>query len=272
MAVLSINELTTYRWTFEEDVQNYVAAGVPAIGVWRQKLSDYGDEKGIELISESGLQVSSLLWAGGFTGSDGRSYRESIQDAREAIRLASALKAGCLVIYSGGRGGHTHNHARRLLRGALDELLPVSADAGVTLAIEPMHTACASEWTFIQDLDEALQLLGAYGSERLKIAFDTYHHAHDMAVVSRLSEVVSQIALVQLGDARQPPVGEQNRCRLGDGSIPLAEIVRVLRRAGYDGYFEVELMGEEIEACDYRDLLRQSCHVTSTWMRDDAVA
>ena len=68
MARLSINELTTYRWSFEEDVAAFQSAGVPAIGVWRQKLSDYGEAKGAELLVESGLAVSNLLGAGGFTG------------------------------------------------------------------------------------------------------------------------------------------------------------------------------------------------------------
>jgi hypothetical protein len=29
-------------------------------------------------------------------------------------------------------------------------------------------------------------------------------------------------------------------------------------KAGYNGFFEVELMGEEIEAADYNDLIAQS--------------
>src|SRR5437868_1367486 len=102
---LSMNELTTYRWSFEEDVRNYAAAGFSAIGVWRQKLSDFGEERGAELLLESGLEVSSLLWAGGFTGSDGRSYRESLQDAEESVRLAAGLHAGCLILFTGSRAG-----------------------------------------------------------------------------------------------------------------------------------------------------------------------
>ena len=42
MAMLSMNETTTFRWSFEEDVARYAAAGIPAMGVWRQKLSDCG--------------------------------------------------------------------------------------------------------------------------------------------------------------------------------------------------------------------------------------
>lgn len=113
MALLSMNETTTLRWSFEEDVLAYSAAGIEAIGVWRQKLSDFGEAKGIELLEETGMSVSNLLWAGGFTGNDGRTYRDSVEDAKEAIATAAALGAACLVVNSGGRGGHTANHARR---------------------------------------------------------------------------------------------------------------------------------------------------------------
>ena len=66
------------------------------------------------------------------------------------------------------------------------------------------------------------------------------------------------MALVHLGDAKEPPQGEQSRCRLGEGIIPLARVVSTLNDAGYAGYYEVELMGEEIEASDYGELLNQS--------------
>jgi sugar phosphate isomerase/epimerase len=156
MKRISMNELTTYRWTFEEDVQQYAEAGISAISVWRDKLTDFGEERGIELIGDSGLCVSALLWAGGFTGSEGRTFRESVQDAKEALQLAAALNTRCLIVYSGARGGHTHNHARRLLRSAISEILPLADEFGVALALEPMHPGCAAEWTFLTDLKDAL--------------------------------------------------------------------------------------------------------------------
>lgn len=258
MAHLSINELTTFRWSFEEDVQNYSSAGVEGIGVWRQKLSDFGEEKGIELLLESGLAVSSLLWAGGFTGSEGKTHKESVEDAAEAIRLAGAMSAPCLIVYSGPRAGHTHNHARRLMRAALDELLPLAEAVDVTLAIEPMHAGCAADWTFLTELDEAIALLEAYGTPRLKLAFDTYHLCQNGSVLSRLPDIVESIGIVQLGDAKEPPHGEPNRSRLGEGNLPLAEVVQTLNRAGYEGFYDVELMGEEIEQTDYEQLVADS--------------
>ena len=74
-------------------------------------------------------------------------------------------------------------------------------------------------------------------------------------ILDRIPEIAPHVAIVQLGDAREPPTGEQNRCRLGDGGIPLKEIVDALADAGYDGFYDVELLGEEIETIDYHALL-----------------
>lgn len=258
MARIAMNELTTFRWSFDEDVQNYAAANYDGIGVWRQKIADFGEDKGSELVRDSQIQVSSLHWAGGFTGSDGRTFRESVADARDAVHLAADLGAACLVVYTGGRGGHTHNHARRLMTTALGELSPVAAELGVLLAIEPMHEACATEWTFLNRLDDTLQLLASLGDDNLRIVFDTYHLVQEESLVAKIPEFVQRIGLVQVGDAKSPPSGEQNRCLLGDGIVPLRDIVDELTSAGYDNYFEVELMGEEIESADYGELLRHS--------------
>ncbi|MBC8351408.1 MAG: sugar phosphate isomerase/epimerase [Planctomycetes bacterium] len=258
MSRLSINELTTYRWPFEEDVEQYKAAGIQSLAVWRQKLSDFGDEKGIELLIDSGLAVSSLQWAGGFTGSDGQSHQDSIVDACAAIELAAEMRAESLIVYSGSRAGHTNNHARRLLTEALKRLLPVACEFGVPLAVEPMPARCASEWTFLTDIDETLRLLDEFDSPQLKLVFDTYHFGHNETILERLIELTPRIGIVQLADAKQPPGLEQDRCRLGEGVVPLETMISSLLHAGYDGYFDVKLMGEEIEASDYAELIAHS--------------
>ncbi len=253
-----MNEVTTFRWSFEEDVRNYLAAGYQAIGVWRQKLSDFGEEDGVDLLAESGLKVTNLLWAGGFTGSDGRSLQASIDDAAHAVRLAGAMDAGCLVVYTGGRNNHTFRHAERLLRTAIDQLLGLAEAADVTLAIEPMHPACAAEWTFLTDLESTISLVDSFQSKHLKLVFDAYHFGHDRAVLANLQEIVPYMALVQLGDRLTAHSINHDRCELGQGVVPLAEILSSLQEAGYEGDFDVELAGQDIELRDYQKLLSTS--------------
>jgi len=260
---ISMSELTTYRWSFEEDVRHYTETGFDAIAVWRQKLSDFGEEKGAELITECGLKVSSLLWAGGFTGSDGQSFKESVKDAHGAIDLAGMLGADGLIVHSGSRAGHTHNHARRLLKNALNDLLPHAQEAGVVLVLEPMHERCARDWTFLTNFEETITLIDAIGQPHLKVAFNSYCFGLDDHTVTSLAALAPYLGVVQLSDARDGPNGEQERCPLGSGVIPLERIVLSLTEAGYEGFFEIELMGQEIETADYLELLRTSQQVVS---------
>jgi sugar phosphate isomerase/epimerase len=255
MALLSMNETTTFRWSFEEDVANYCAAGIPALGVWRQKLSDCGQEKALKLLKHSGLKVSHLFWAGGFTGSEGRSFRESIDDAQEALLTAAALNCNTLIVVSGSRAGHTFNHARRLLQEALKNLSPKAAELGVSLSIEAMHPGCAADWTFLHTIDDVLDVIHAVASPHVKIVLDTYHLGLNPRLIDRIVEIAPYISIVQLGDARRPPDGEQNRCRLGQGIVPLPDIVTALKSAGYAGYYDVELLGQELETIEYSSLL-----------------
>ena len=258
MAGLAICELTTYRWSFEEDVQHYAAAGIEGIGVWRQKLSDYGEQQGRELLAEHGLKVSSLFWAGGFTGSGEQSHDESIEDACDALRLAAALNAGCLIVHSGARAMHTQNHVRRLLLSALDQLLPLAEQLQVAIALEPMPSAAGADWTFLSSLEDAGELASRYNTPALRLVLDTYYWGLDPELGDKLPRIVPHLALVQLADSKSPPTREPNRCRLGEGQLPLEPILRALGQAGYRGDYEVELMGEEIEASDYGDLLSHS--------------
>ena len=256
---LSISQLTTFRWTFDQDIQKYADLhDITGIGVWRQKLDDYGTEAGIDRLCESGLTVSSLMWAGGFTGSGVHSYREAIEDGINALKLAAAMRAECLIVYTGPRAGHTHNHARRLAVNAIDELAAVAGDLDVTLAIEPVQPGCATQWTFLNNVNEAMTILDEVHSGEVKIVYDTYHLAHQGFDEKQLAQIAPRIVLVQLGDGENLCHGEPNRCRLGEGIIPLREIVSILDENGYEGFFEVELLGPLFEQADYDELLRQT--------------
>ena len=45
---------------------------------------------------------------------------------------------------------------------------------------------------------------------------------------------------------------------LGEGTLPLAGFVAALEQAGCRGWYDVELLGEEVEASSYDDLLERS--------------
>ena len=258
MSRLSINELTTFRWTFEDDICHYTDACVSAIGIWRPKLADYGEEKGAELLKEANFKVTSLSWVGGFTSSDMRSFDDQVADACETIELSEELECPCVTLLTGPRGAYTHRHARRLFRDALKKLLPLAEKHSVVLAVEPMHESCAHDWTFLNDLTEAIALMKEFDQTPLRLAIDSYHFSRDPQFREHLDSLAGKLAIVYLSDSRSHPNAEQDRCRLGEGTVPLREFIEQIESRGFTGAYEVRLMGEAIELGCYSKLLNES--------------
>lgn len=266
MSRLAVNEVSTYNWSFEEDVLRYHQQGFRSVGVWRYKLNEFGVQKAADMLQDCDMSVSSLHWAGGFTGGDDRSYSESLCDAFDAIEQAATLKAGCLVVLTGGRRCHTKNHLRRILKHALKEVSEAARAMNVQLAIEPMHVGCGGDWTFLNDFPETLDLVCSLGCNNVGIVFDTYHLGQSSDVVHWLPSIVPYIRLVQIADAKSAPLGEQNRCVPGDGMLPLAEIVQAFEASKYQGFYEIEVLGEEVEHMDYAAILENSASRMMQWL------
>ena len=258
MAAISVSEVTTYLWPFDKDVQTYASYGLSSIGVWRQKLTDYGEEKGAELLAEEGMDVSHLYFAGGFTGYDGGSLQDAIDDAQQALEVAALIQADCLTLYTGSRGGHTYNHAHRLLQLAFDQILPIAEELGVALALEPMDARAATDWTFLTDLEQTLEVVDRRSHPLLKMALDTYHWGGDEKLYSLLPDLVPHLAIVHLGDCTFRPSRDHERCLLGAGNVPLQSMIAALSEHGYDATYDIRLMGEDIEVADEERVLRDS--------------
>lgn len=252
---LSMNQITTYRWTLPEDVIGYQDAGIPAIGLWRQKLVDFGEERAVDLVLEAGMSVSSLSYAGGFTGSFGLSYDEAVEETREAIDLGSSVGAECVVVVSGARGMHTANHSRRLMVDALKSLADRAEAKNIDLAVLPMHRIYSQHWTWLSTLDETLEILDLCNHPRVRLAFDAYHLGAEADLLDRIPQIAPLTSVVRISDRRAVPQTYNERQLPGDGTLPLAEILRAFNQHGYRGFCEVEIWSDEIWSSDYASML-----------------
>jgi len=255
LARLSINQVTTSRWSFLDDLISFRELGFEAAGMWRPKVAEFGEERAVELVRDLDLCVSSLSWAGGFTGSDGSSFFDAVDDARQALQLAAQLGAENLVLVSGGRGGHIDSHARRLIVEALKCMAESARDLGVALALQPIGDPAADDVSFLQTLDQTLEVIELFDRRVVRIAFDTFHLWREPRLLDRISELVPYLGVIQLSDSCKRHGTASSRCLPGDGQIPLTEIVHAFDEAGYGGYYELAVWSEDLWQTDYRDLL-----------------
>lgn len=260
----SISEMTTFRWGLAEECERVAAHGFPALALWRTKLSDVGLETARRLLRRHGLRVSSLQWAGGFTGSDGRNFRESVDDAVEAIEAAAFLGAGALVVHPGCRGGHTVGHAHRLLSEACDVLAPRAWDVGVRLAIRPFPAAASAGCGFLTRLSSTLEWIDRFDHPAVGMALDLWHFGHDATLVGLLPALVRRLAVVKVAD-RIGTQAEGERLFPGHGTMALETLVGALLAHGYAGDVEFEPVGEDVETAGYDAALGQLRDVADTW-------
>jgi sugar phosphate isomerase/epimerase len=242
----SISQLTTLRSSFGEDVGQAVDAGVPAIGVWRRKLDDYGEQQAAERIAAAELAVSSVSYVGGFTGSAGMTYREAMTDAYSTLFTAAALRAECLVVCPGSRGRYTARHERRLVAHAVRELAIAAEEFDLTLALQPMQHQFAHRWTSLNTLDSTLEMLDEVDRPNVGLVLDTFHLGHDRELVDRIPDFTERVAIVQLCDAPAHPESLYDRCLLGEGVLPLREIVNTLLDNDYRGCFDLQIWSETL--------------------------
>ena len=219
-------------------------------------MDEVGTEQAAEFLFEMQMEVSSLSWAGGFTGSEGSSYELGVHDAIQAVYQAYQLEAGKLIIYPGARNGHTHTHARRLLRDGLKEVVPYATDLGIQLLIEPVVRK-NNPWSFMRQISEYHEILDEFRDDEVGIALDLFHIGNRVEFLRELPRYANRVALVQVADGRF--MGDEFvRCPLGQGIVPIDNWLGALMQLGYDGLFEVELHGVEFETGDYQSTLLQS--------------
>ena len=263
----SVSELAMLRWDLEEELGCLSRHGIDGVGLWRAKLTDVGVATARRLLRAHGKRVSSLRWAGGFTGSDGRNYRESVDDGIDAIGQAAAVGADVLVLHTGGRGGHTIGHAHRLLLEACDTLAPVAWNAGVRLAIQPFHPDAAAGDGFLTRLSHAVDWVDRFDHPAIGLALDLWHFGNDPALPELLPRLLRRLFLVTVADRSEPPMVGGEQLPAGTGKLPLESTVAALVSLGYSGHVEFDPVGETAEAAGYDRTIRHVRFVADAWNR-----
>jgi sugar phosphate isomerase/epimerase len=244
----SFNQATANHWPMDELVAGCAAAGVSKVGLWREQVAAHGLTATAKLVRDAGLAVTSLC-RGGFFSSAGW-YDEN----RRAIDEAATLGAPALVLVSGGlpAGSRDLDAARRHVGDAVGELVPHAVEAGVRLAIEPLHPMFCSDRCVVSSLGQALDLSEPYPPEAVGVVVDTYHLWWDDQVWVQIARAGAEgrIACFQVADWITPlPEGVLlGRGLPGEGCIELRRFREAVDAAGYSGPIEVEVFHADVWA------------------------
>ena len=244
---LSLNQATTQRWDVREAVEGCARAGIPAIGLWRDKIAATGVAESARLARDAGVRVSSLCRGGYFPAATPAEREARIEDNRRAIDEAAALGTDVLVLVCGPAPDRDIAAARAMVEEGIARVIPYAAERGVRLGIEPLHPVFAGDRSVITTLGEANALAERLGSPQVGVVIDVYHVWWDPEVHAQIARAAGHILGFHINDWLAPPPDVLlGRGMMGDGVIEIRRLRAAVDAASYTGPIEVEIFNRAI--------------------------
>ena len=205
---LSINQLTTRdQWSLPEAADGYARAGVGAMAVWWEKLREVGAARAGRVIRDAGLAVTGYCAGGLLTARDPADRRKRLDDNRRMVDEAVAIGSSCLVALGGGLdpGDRDIDAARQRALDGFAELQPYVREAGIVLALEPLHPMVCASRSVLCTLRQANEWCDALGggpdvAGGVGIALDTYNVWWDPELESQIERAAGRIAAYHVSD------------------------------------------------------------------------
>ena len=264
---LCIHTLTTKPWGIEDCVKNYAKSGIHGITVWRNVLENKNLIQVKKMFDDHGMQVISLCRGGFFPSVEVARRESAIADNLLAIEQAAAIGAPLIVLVCGADGRQSLEKSREQIAEGISRILPAAQNAGIKLAIEPLHPMYAGDRSAVNTLKQANDMAEMINSEWVGVAVDVYHLWWDDTLKSEIKRCGDQNHLFSFHvcDWNIPTTDFLNdRGLMGDGCINIPEIRSWVEETGFTGYNEVEIFSDKYWGTDQQDYLEKIKHAYLT--------
>jgi sugar phosphate isomerase/epimerase len=244
---LSLNQITTPRWSVVQAIEACVRRKIPSIALWRHKIDEQGLNASVRAVRDAGMRVSSVCRGGMLPAVNAEERRKRIEDNFRAIDEATALNADVLVMVVGGAWPMGIRSARKMVHEGIAELVPYAESAGVRLGLEPLHPMFAGDRSVLTTIPEALGIAQNYPAAHVGVILDVFHIWWDPCVMQEIQDAAGRIFGFHVSDWLVPlPDVLKGRGMLGDGVIDLRCLRETVDGAGYVGPIEVEILNQTL--------------------------
>jgi L-ribulose-5-phosphate 3-epimerase len=222
-----------HTYGFDEALAGIAAAGfrhveLSAVPGWTEHVDLDADPADVRLRVEGfGLQAVSLSAHSDLT------TREGVTHGVKAVGWAARYGIPVVNTAVGGHSSADENEAAFLAN--VGELADAADAAGVVVALEIHGDIMASS-------DVTIPLLEKIGRDSIRINYDTGNvefYSGERAV-DDLPKITRQLAHVHLKDTAGGK-GNWDFPAVGDGTVDFRRVLEILRGAGYDGPYSVEI-------------------------------
>ena len=255
---LCVHTLTTKPWGIDECINNYTKAGIQAITIWRNVLENKNLNEVRKRLDDSNMTVVSVCRGGFFPSVNLQKRLEAIDDNLLAIEQAAAVGAPLIVLVCGADPGQALDKSREQIKEGITKILPAAKEAGIKLAIEPLHPMYAADRSAVNTIRQANDMAADINSSIVGVAVDVYHLWWDPELKEEINRcaVNNHLFAFHVCDWNVPTVDFLNdRGLMGDGCINVPEIRSWVEEAGFNGFNEVEIFSDKYWAMDQKEYL-----------------
>jgi 2-keto-myo-inositol isomerase len=271
---LALNGATTMRADLATDIRAASAAGFDCLEIWASKLRAF-------LKSNSAAELKSLFMKYAvepysinsierITFRDAPGHARLIAECEELCRVAAEIDCPYIVVVPSplpdtmGQADSVEESAR-----VLDELGRISEMYGRGLAFEFLGQPDCS----VQTLAQAAEIVERVASKSVGLVIDSFHfYAGGSRIESIDALDPDRLFIFHINDAEDLPreqLEDRHRLLPGLGILPLKEIIRALRRIGYDRVTSVEIFRPQYWERDPLELARQAREAVEEVMSDE---
>jgi sugar phosphate isomerase/epimerase len=241
MPRFAISQITTLPASFEDDLRAYREAGAEGIGIWEIKLREGEEEAQVAALRESGLASTAAIPAVPsiaplpIPGPDDPAERVDAYCA--GLRRLAPFEPTAVVLLTGPG-------EREVVVGGLRTIAAEARMLGLTIALEPYSRFEGEQWTIVNTLAEGAGLIDEAGvADSVGLLFDTWH-LWDSELEADLDAHARRIVGVHVCDVRDPTRSFADRLLPGDGVAEIPRILGLVDRAGWDGFYELEIFSD----------------------------
>ena len=169
---------------------------------------------------------------------------EATTNMLEAIEIADRLGSKLMYLVSGGRGRLSWEEAADRFASLIAPCLPVAAEKGIRLTVEtasPFNVDIHMAHT----LDDTIRLAEIAG---IGVCIELHACWYEGGLKEKFARAMPNTGLVQISDYVAGDRTAPCRAVIGDGMVPVERLLGDVLEAGYQGVFDLELLGPRIVA------------------------
>ncbi len=241
---LAIHTFTTKPWSIDECIENYARHGYGGISIWRETVAGEDLKRVGKKLKDSGLEPISYVRGGFFTGGTPEKRKAAVEDNLQVIRDSEALGLPMIVLVCGATPGQSPAENLEQIEESMRAILPAAENAGIKLAIEPLHPMYAGDRCAVATMGDANDLCDAIDHPLVGVAADVYHIWWDSRLEQELDRCAAANRLFAFhvcdfkADLEHPLL---DRGLPGEGLGTCARVNQLVKATGFSRRTEVEI-------------------------------